>query len=196
MNIKNLPLAAAAAITLLGAIVASASAGRLETSAQSYRATWTRITHSGGFGTVECEAVIVGTLHSRTSAKTVGALTGYITAANVNRCARGGASINRESLPWHLRFRSFIGTLPNITGISETITGGSWREREPVFGITCTSISNEAHPTTGTFGLSGGTVTEASISGEIPCGEFPATMSGTTTNVADGSGARLTIRLI
>jgi len=195
MKFSKLLLAVVGATVLLGALVSSASAGRLSNSATTNKATWTRMNFAGGFGTVECEVRLEGRFHAATITKTAGSLIGYITAGTVIRCARGGATINAGSLPWHRRYTSFTGTLPNITTINETVTGAEWTIREPTFGITCT-VRREASSTIGTYALSSGTVTTAEVSGESRCGEFAGRLSGSTTNVTEGSGARLTVRLI
>jgi len=199
MKRSKLLLAVVGATVLLGALVASASAGRLEISSLNTRVTWARINYTGGFGTVECEAVIEGTYHSRTIVKTTGSLVGYVTAANITRCARGGATVNRETLPWHDRFNGFTGTLPNITTVGGRVVGTSWRIREPTFGITCTATAEENHAIIGNYTLSAGTVAEVSVGitgGGISCGSFEGTLSGNTTNADNRSGARLTVRLI
>jgi len=195
MKLGKLLLAVVSATVLLGALVGSASAGRLEMSSQNGRATWAAMTFSGGSGTVECEVVLEATFHSRTMTKTAGSLVGYVTAGNINRCARGGSTINRASLPWHVRYRSFAGTLPSIVGIEFTITGAEWTTREPSFGITCT-VRAEQSSTIATYSLSSGTVTSAAASGESRCGEFTDRLGGSTTNVGERGGARLTVRLI
>jgi hypothetical protein len=195
MKLSKLLLAVVGATVLLGALVSSASARNFSNSSQTNRASWTRMDFSGGFGTIECEVVLSGSFHSRTSTKTVGSLIGYITAANVTRCARGGATINRESLPWHRRYRGFTGTLPNRTGVTETVTGAEWRLREP-FGISCTVLAAESS-TIGTYAIgAGGVVTSAAVSGRSRCGPIEGELRGTTTNVDNGAGARLTVTLI
>ena len=195
MKFSKLLLAVVGASVLLGALVSSASARNLSNSSTGNRATWTRMDFNGGFGTVECEVVLKGSFHTRTSAKNTSTLLGYITEANVNRCARGSATVNRGSLPWHRRYRGFTGTLPNITTLSETVTGSEFTIREPTFGITCT-VRRETSSTIGTYTLSSGTVTRADVSGSSPCGSFTGTLSGSTTAVDNGSGTRLTVTLI
>jgi len=187
-------LAVVGATVLLGALVTSASANRLENSSQTFKATWTRMNFRGGFGTVECEVSLAGSFHSRSITKTV-QLIGYITAATVIRCARGGATINQTSLPWHLEYRSFVGTLPNITGITMRVIGAEWNIREPTFGAICTA-RREASETSGTEADSSGVVTSASMSGVSPCGSFSGTLEGLTERIENGSGARITITLI
>jgi len=74
MKRSKLLLAVVGATVLLGALVTSASAGRLSISSKNARVTWARINFAGGFGTVECEVVLEGTYHSFTITKTEGSL--------------------------------------------------------------------------------------------------------------------------
>jgi len=187
-------LAIVGATVLLGALVTSASAAHLELSSQTNKITWTRWNFRGGFGTISCEIALSGSFHSRTIAKTV-QLLGYITAATFTRCSSGGVTVNQASLPWHREYRSFAGTLPNITGIEERVTGAEWTMREPSFGVTCT-VRREQSSTILTYALSSGVVTLAAVSGISPCGSFSGTIEGSTERVENGSGARVTIRLI
>ena len=196
MKLSKLLLAVVGATMLLGALVSTGSARNLSFSSQSFRATWTRWDFFGSFGTQECEIVVRGSFHTRSIAKVVGTLIGYITEANINRCFWGSATLNRGSLPWHRRYRSFVGTLPNITGFAETITGAEWTIREPTFGITCT-VRRESSSTIATYTLAaGGVVTRADISGRSPCGSFTGSLSGSTTAVDNNAGTRITVTLI
>ena len=193
MKFSKLLLAVVGATVLLGALVSSASARNFSVSSQTNTALFTRLDFIGGFDTVECEVKISGSFHSRTQVKSVGTLVGYITEATVLRCARGSATINQASLPWHRRYAGFAGTLPRITGQTENVSGAEWTIREPVFGITCT-VRNAT--STGTYTVSSGTVTAAAVSGTSRCGEFSGSLRGSTTNVTNGSGARITVTLI
>jgi len=139
MKFSKLLFTVAVAAVLLGAFVSAASAGRFSVSEQRSQVLWTLMSFTGGFDTVECEVLLSGSLHTRTSTKTVNSLIGYFTEGTVLRCRAGGATINPGSFPWHRRYRSFAGTLPNITGQSETLERqAEFRVREPVFGIVCT----------------------------------------------------------
>jgi hypothetical protein len=196
MKVSKLLLVVVGAAVLLGAFVSSASARNLSTSSQSNTVLWRSLRFSGGFGTIECEVKVSGSFHSRTITKTVNSLVGYITEGAALRCASGGVTINQASLPWHRRYKAFTGTLPNITGETETITGIEWTVREPTFGITCT-VRRETTSLIGTFTLSSGTVTRADVSGSTRCGEFEGTLSGGETNALDRTGGvRLTVTLI
>lgn len=179
---------------MLAALVGAASARKFSTSSQAVRATFRRLDYSGGFGTAECEVVIEGTFHRRRAAKLAGMLMGYLTAGNVTRCARGGATIDREMLPWHLRYTGFTGTLPNITSIAATASGLAFRMREPIFGVTC-RVTGASTSVTLRLGA-GRAATEASVSGTTSCSGITGTLSGSTTSVDNRAGARITVTLI
>ncbi len=194
MKFSKLLLAVVSAAVLLGALTSAASARNLSSSSQTTTTLWRRMDFTGDIsGTTECEVKLSGSFHSRTMAKVTTTLIGYITEATVLRCARGSATINQASLPWHRRYRSFTGTLPSITGLSETISGSEWTLRGPS-GITCTVTGATLVLA---YVLSSGTVTSASVSSTGRCGGFfTTTLAGTETNVTDGSGARITVTLI
>lgn len=201
MKLGKMILTVVGATVLLGALASATSARNFSLSSQTNTTLWRRMDFAGGLGgTIECEVLVAGSLHSRTNAKTVGLLIGYITSATVLRCARGGATVNQGSLPWHRRYRSFTGALPNITSQSETITGAEWTLRDP-FGTTCT-VAGATSSMIGTYTIgAGGVITRADRSGAIVCASggfsFTVSVSGSETNVAERlSGARTTLTLI
>jgi hypothetical protein len=198
MKLSKLLLAVVGATVLLGAFVSSASAGRLSASDTRLRASWTRMDFRGGFGTVECEVVLEGDQHSRTITKVAGLLMGYLTAANVTRCARGGATVLRETLPWHVQYREFGGTLPAITTVVTTVVGSSFKIREPTFGVTCLARATASSPTTGTYNRETGTgrLDSVTVGGSIPCGSFTGALSGTSSSLDNRAGTRITVTLI
>jgi hypothetical protein len=136
MLLKRLLLILAAA-GLLGALVSTASAGRLSLSSQTFRATFARTDFIGGFSTVECAVTLEGSMHGRTFAKTGGRLLGYVTRASLSSCTSGSATILTESLPWHLSYGGFFEPLPNIGAYQANMAGMRVQIREPAFGITC-----------------------------------------------------------
>jgi hypothetical protein len=138
LSAKALMMAIVAA-ALLAAATSTASARRLEVSNQGIRAVWPNLvlaaSSAGENPSVTCSVTLEGTFHSRTFTKVSGALLGYITRAitNENAC-RGSSSIPGakatvllESLPWHIDYLSFEGSLPNITGISLLLLGIAFR---------------------------------------------------------------------
>jgi hypothetical protein len=195
MGLGKLLLAVATAAVLLGAIIASASARNLERSSTLNRASWSRMDFTGAFGGFECEVVLEGTYHTRSTAKTLGSLLGYITAGNVTRCTRNGVTINRGSLPWHRRYAGFSGRLPLIAILMETVTGAEFRLRDAFTGITC-NVRSETSEMVLTYTLSAGTVTRENVSGFNRCGVIELELGGGTTNVDDRSGNRITVTLI
>lgn len=183
MKLSKLLLAVAGAAIALGALVSSSGATRLSFSGTGVNATWAVVRFTGGLGTIECEVILNKSLHSRTITKVRGLLTGYITAANVIRCIRGGATILRETLPWHVQYVSFGGRLPNVEAVFANILGASIRVREPTFGIECLARSTAAEPLTLTYDrIVLGTIQQLTLGGTIQCGSTSGTVSGITNN--------------
>ena len=198
MKFSKLLLAVGSATVLLGALASWASARNFSISSQTFAGLWRRMDFTGGFGgTVECEILIAGSLHTRTATKTVNSLIGYISAATVLRCARGSATIRWETLPWHRRYRCFESALPFIHGVCETITGAEWAVREPTFGITCI-VRREASALIVTFTVGAGIVTSVALSGTSNCSETTGRISGSERNVLEflPGGGWITITLI
>jgi hypothetical protein len=138
-------VATAATVLLAAAILAStASARTLSTSSQTLRVTFARLRVTGVFGNIVCPATLEGTFHARTIPKVSETLVGLITAANQGVCAENQGILLRETLPWHLRYIAFKGTLPNITEIGLQIVGFAMRIREPLF--TCLLVSEPGEP--------------------------------------------------
>jgi len=188
--------AVVAATALLGALTATASAARLSSSSQTIRTTFASMTFTGGFGTTTCALTLEGSFHARTITKTAGVLAGFITRAALGACATGSATVLAATLPWHTRYASFSGTLPNITAINATISGAGWQIREAVFGVTClagggilsAAFNREA----------GGGITSIAAGGRMPtsCGA-EGTLSGTSNSTTVlGAATRITVTLI
>lgn len=195
MKLARVVATAAGVAMLLGALVACASAARLSSSTQSISAHWNRMNFSGGFGTVECEVDLATSMHTSTFTKTSESLVGYVTAANVPRCTRGGATILRETLPWHVTYRSFSGTLPDITGIATNVIGMRFRMREPSIGATCLIISTPTNPAITTYVREpGGRMQPVTIGGIQIC-EGSIRASGTLSGTASTMSA-FTVTLI
>jgi hypothetical protein len=188
-----------AVIVVFGALTSSASAGRLSLSSQTWRSTFSEWRFAGGFGTMACALTLEGSLHSRTIAKVANALIGYITRAALGSCTQGSAIILTATLPWHVRYVGFTGTLPNIGSLITGIARFSFQIREPVFGITCLAASTDTRPTTGTYNReAGGALTTAEINGRVPtnCGT-EGTLGGSSSSLTVlGAATRITVTLI
>jgi hypothetical protein len=201
MKARKLLLAAVAAAMLVLALVSSASAGRLSSSSTSIRVSFREITFNLPFGNTTCAVTLEGSFHGRTIAKTAGLLVGYITRATMGACAAGSVTILAETLPWHIRYASFAGTLPNITSFRVNAVNASFRVREP-FGVTCLVRSTEGEPIVLTANReAGGAVAGAEVGGTVRVGSECLSASGTfgsdrgTATVA-GAATRITITLI
>jgi hypothetical protein len=158
--------------------VSSASARRIEVSNQHFLAIWNPLIFSGGGATVRCPVTLEGSYHSKTISKVSGQLIGWVTEAAVNNaaCAGGHATVLRENLPWHMRYDSFCGTLPEIECVKTQLVGARFRI-EAFFS--CLSTTSASNPGFGTIGIIGGEATEITASGSIPCGIVTGTFSGT-----------------
>jgi len=130
---SKLALSCLAAILLLSAAISSASATRLSLSGNSFRIAWDRtitgatdFTYAETIGSpITCPLTLEGTFHSATITKTANLLIGYVTRANVGTstgttaaCTGGRVTILTATLPWHVQYSSFGGTLPNITELT------------------------------------------------------------------------------
>ncbi|HKG03287.1 MAG TPA: hypothetical protein VKB03_08895 [Conexibacter sp.] len=122
----KLILTALAASLLLSAAISTASARSFSFSNQSFRGTWSSLEFASA-ATARCAVTLEGSFHSRTTVKNPRSLIGLITRAIVNRpCVEGTASafngVERyngitpaNTLPWHVTYEGFTGTLPAIT---------------------------------------------------------------------------------
>jgi hypothetical protein len=200
MKFGKLLLAVVGATVLLGALTSAASARTFSSSSQTQAILWRVMTFRSSIGEdIVCEVLLAGSLHSRAQAKVINSLVGYFTAGTVLRCAAGGATINQTSFPWHRRYGGFTGTLPNITGLLENVSGAEWNIREPR-GLTC-RVRRETSSNRGITTVGGGVVTRTEVSGTSRCSafgfEFNGTLEGTETNIAERlGGARITVTLI
>ncbi|MGN6190102.1 MAG: hypothetical protein ACTHOE_14500 [Conexibacter sp.] len=199
MRSVKLSLTAMVAVVALAALVSVASARTLSYSSQTWRTTFPNVEYTGAFNAVRCALTLEGTLHSRNVAKTAGALIGYVTrASHAAACGAGSAIVLAETLPWHLRYRSFTGTLPNITSVGLDIVEYAVSLREAL-GIFCSIRSNATEPVTLTLSREGGgALTSARIGGTLPssCG-FNITLAGTSNTLTVlNSTTAITVTLI
>ncbi|HKG03466.1 MAG TPA: hypothetical protein VKB03_09805 [Conexibacter sp.] len=113
-----------AAGALLGLVAGAANAARLELPAgERFRVTWGPIEFAPPIGaTVRCNMTIEGSFHTRTIVKTLGSLIGQISRATMSGCA---GTVLAETLPWHVTYGGFAGTLPNITSITTSVVGAA-----------------------------------------------------------------------
>jgi hypothetical protein len=193
-NPAKLGLAGLVATCLLAFAVGTAWARRIELSEQGFLARWTTtrplIVNVAGMS-VSCPVTLEGSFHSRTLSKVCGQLIGYITSAQIPStsppCEGGTMTALAGSLPWHVQYNSFTGTLPNITRIRITMIGFRVATT-PTGSITCLVGTTQTKPLAGDININGSHTAESftmlpefRIPGEGFCsvaGE--ASVSGTT----------------
>lgn len=197
----------ALAIVVLASLVgAEAQANRLSITGNAgglfKRHRWNPLTFTTSEGgiSVRCPVTLEGSFASRTIAKTLNMLLGRYNRAISGTCTGGSLTILQETLPWHLRYRGFVGRLPNITRIRRRITGAGWRLE--VLGIPCLYRTTEESPweaeyvvdASGTITsvISDETLTIPSSGGLCP----PGRISGTGTVTEVGATSTIQIRLI
>jgi len=115
---------------LLCAVVGAASAGRLSVSNQNIRATWSSLEFAIG-GVQRCSLTLEGSFHARTNSKVERSLVGLVTRFIFGRTSGGESCSVRafngvdryngtttpNTLPWHLTYESFQGSLPLIGSV-------------------------------------------------------------------------------
>ena len=119
-----------AATLLLAVAVGSTSARSLSTSSQQFRVTW-RVLELGSEVLIRCPVTMEGSFVSRTIGKVARSLVGAITRVSVKQEACTGGTVaafngvesyngstTTNTLPWHVSYESFTGTLPNITALN------------------------------------------------------------------------------
>jgi hypothetical protein len=208
----------------LACAVTGSSARNLAMSNQTFRSTWAPIsfTEPSGFAVIRCHLTLEGSFHSRTIPKVARLLIGNITRVAVNQstCREDifgsparlipwngvetslGTTIG-QSLPWHLTYEGFTGTLPNIVGITVLLSGVKFNLEVPLTSCLATyggSTTNWKR----TINLSSGVATTVTPGREtitrsaLIRGECPMSLgfanNGTITLL--NSTTRITITLI
>lgn len=206
-SIRNVPrtLAAMFASSLvLGGAVGAASARNLSSSTQNIRVTWSMVEFGVAGTGVRCHLTLEGSFHARTIAKVARSLIGAITRAIINEgfCTNGRA--RAKSLPWHITYEAFTGTLPNIASVRLLLS--RFRFEIIIAGLCTADYGTETDNVTGQAdreaggGLVGlaivaGRNTVNRVSGSFFC-PASATMIGTGSITALASTNRVTITLI
>jgi len=150
---SKLILAALAASALLALAVGSASAGRFSTNERNFELIWDNalagktklelIGRSAGVN-IQCKVTLLGHFNENTIIKATGIDQGSINHGELRECEGGSATIRAETFPWNLRYRSFTGSLPNITSISTGLLNA--RFRSEAGGLTCETRTEANHP--------------------------------------------------
>lgn len=205
----RLTLAALIATCCVSLAVGSGSANRLSVSSNRFRITWPSINMNdeNDNTVIECAVTLEGSFHSATINKVRGALIGHVSRGIVRgeTCVGGSATILQEKLPWHVTYRGFTGTLPNITGVQFDLSRSAIRVS--VFGglVSCLYQENGVVGGRGTVNVEaggGGATLTPDPSARLPKfegGGLCPTEAGFTENgsvTVLGSTARITVKLI
>lgn len=153
-------LAVATTVTVL-TFAGSVSANKLSVNATRQRIVFTPISilTSGG-NIINCNVTIEQGFHSATLAKVAGSLIGVYTQAANSPCTGGRVTIHIPTLPWHMRYSGFGGTLPNINIMYQSILGLSARI-QPTGSIACTMRSTVENPARFAANVSAGGATRS-----------------------------------
>jgi len=199
---SKLIFAGLAAAMLLSLGVSSASARNLSVNEQSSNIVWTPLEFVAGGRTVSCNVTLETRFHYRTIVKSSGALIGFVNRATVNTCTGGSATVLSATLPWHITYGGFSGTLPNITAIRLNLIGTSFLV-QPNESIACLARSTAANPARGIANVAGGVITglRADETATIPLEGFICAFGGSgsfrgTGSVRTPGGGNVTVRLI
>lgn len=149
---KLLLLGLTAAI-VFSAAVGTATANRLSVSEPRFRATWAALRLTAAEAVVSCPVTLEGSFHSATIRKVRNALIGHVSRASIRGseppCTGGTATIFQESLPWHLTYLGFVGTLPRPTAIRVLLVGARFRV-DPAGGLpACNATTTTTNPAAG-----------------------------------------------
>src|SRR5262249_53103334 len=116
---------------------------------RNFGARWATLELVSSVGTVRCPITMEGSFHSQTFSKVIGALIGYVTKATAftGNCSGGTASVEGESLPWHVQYGGFIGTLPVTFAPILNLINAKFRVN--IGGAICTAQTTAAAPGVG-----------------------------------------------
>ena len=159
-------------VLLLAVAAEAASANRLNVTNKNFRISFTDLAKrepTAGI-VVSCPITMEGSFHANAIVKMREILIGYITRASTNNaagCAGGrifalngvenleGVVVG-NSLPWHIQYISFRGTLPRLEGMRVAVIGASLLVE--IAGLECLYRSTAARPWFGIFTVGAGGV--------------------------------------
>jgi len=179
LNRSRLVLAALAAVALLAVAVDGASAGRLSVTERNFELIWNEALtgksklefNAASMQAIQCNVTYLGHFIERTITKTTGNNQGAITHGELSGCVGGLVTLRTETMPWNLRYRSFAGALPNITGLGLGIVNAQYRAESS--GLTCevaTEVNAPAVVTLETFSAGAPENVRADENATIPLG--------------------------
>ena len=125
-----------AAACLLMLVAGAAGARNLSMTEGEFQIQWAGLEFRNNLGAppLVCPATLSGRFHNRTFSKVSGSLIGFVENVSIFQngrttsvCRGGEVTILTESLPWHVTYGGFFGTLPNIRNVRVNILGAAFR---------------------------------------------------------------------
>lgn len=122
MSIRTYLVGAVAASALMAA-VGPARANTLSTTERGLRVSWLSLEMEAGESVIRCPLTLEGSFHSTSISKTSSVLVGHISRASfrgalaAGACTNGAVTVYQESLPWHIQYGGFTGSLPRPSGL-------------------------------------------------------------------------------
>ena len=148
-TLRNVVLGALATALAIGVLGSTASARRFVFSNETFRIAFRIAGEPPRPELVSCPFTLEGSFHSRTLSKVSGQLIGYVTRAIMieSACRNGQGRFLAETLPWHVRYESFLGVLPNINAIRGQFIGLAFRlVCERLLNLTCLYVTEAGRP--------------------------------------------------
>jgi hypothetical protein len=136
-------LLAVLAIATLAVATGSSAASRLRVSETQFRMNYREmIIGQSGTDLTRCPVTLDGSFHATTFAKVAGSTVARIRRAAFGTCTNTQVTPLTETLPWTIRYQSFMGILPAITDLNMRIVGLTLRRPEmPLCLLTATERS-------------------------------------------------------
>lgn len=143
---------------VLAVSAAAASASRLSVSHRPFRVVWSTsapfdrlnfFAASASENYADCDVTLEGSFHSNAIVKNLDALIGHVSRAILGTCAFGGQvraiAVLGETLPWHVRYGGFSGSLPDEILVTLALVDASFNVRSAL-GVACLYRSTARDP--------------------------------------------------
>lgn len=166
-------LTASVVALVLFALTGTSGANTLQLTETTFRTAYRSLEFTAAGSTVRCPVTLEGSFHSASISKTGGALLGHVTRVSTGTCTGGTVTALTGTLPWHVQYSSFAGTLPNITSVRLQAIGASFQVH-PTGLLTCLARSEASHAVT----LGYERTTQGEITGVRAGGTIPLTGEG------------------
>ncbi|HXE43894.1 MAG TPA: hypothetical protein VN635_01735 [Conexibacter sp.] len=121
---------------MLMLVSGSAGASRLSLTEGEYDMSWAGLEFRNNLGAppLVCPTTLSGRFERRTFSKVAGSQIGVVERVSINAserttgtCRGGEITILTESLPWHINYHAFFGTLPSIRDVRVDIVNAAFR---------------------------------------------------------------------